>query len=145
MYPDCAFRFETPDDRGFNFLVELDNETERVRTKQDVESIELKFRGYDAHQSQFAANDPNRYVVLFVTTRGDGRLRNIISLADAVMSNRHRTVFIGAGLDTLRAHDPFHDAIFEDHRGLMRTLIPQFKPEWKSKESVKHVDSTVLI
>lgn len=125
MFPDCAFRVETSDDRGFNFVVELDNGTERVRTKQDVESIERKLRGYDAHQSQFAANDPKRYVVLFVTTRGSGRLHNIMSLADAVMSNRHRTVFIGTGLDVLRASDPFSDAIFEDHRGLKRTLIPQ--------------------
>lgn len=145
MFPDCAFRIATPDNRGFNFVLELDNGTERVRTKQDVESIERKLRGYDAHQSQFAANDPQRYVVLFITTRGDERLRNIMQLADAVMQNRHRTVFIGTGLRTLTASDPFSDAIFEDHRGLKRTLIPQFNSEWKTKESVKQVSPTVLI
>ena len=58
VVPDCAFQLHTPDGRVFHYCVELDNGTERVRSRLDVESIERKLRGYDAHQSQFAALDP---------------------------------------------------------------------------------------
>jgi len=124
LYPDSAFQLVTPDNRTFNFVVELDNGTERVRSQQDVESIERKLRGYDAHQSQFAASDPRRYLVLFVTTRSEHRLKHILDLADMVMTNRQRTVFIGVDQRTMVNSDPFHDAIFGDHRGLRRTLMP---------------------
>ena len=124
MFPDCAFRVEASDDRGFNFVVELDNGTERVRTKQDVESIERKLRGYDAHQSQFAAFSHDRYVVLFVTTRSDVRVRNILTLADNIMTNRQRTVFVGCSLDELLRSDPFRQPVFKDRRLLQRTLLP---------------------
>ena len=52
VVPDCAFQLHTPDGRLFHFCVELDNGTERVRSRLDVESIERKLRGYDAHQAQ---------------------------------------------------------------------------------------------
>lgn len=124
MYPDCAFQLAATDGRTFNFMVELDNGTERVRTKQDVESIERKLRAYDAHQSQFAAGDPQRYMVLFVTTRSEQRLKHILDLADLVMTNRQRTVFIGSSLNPLLDGDPFIQPLLTDHRGLRRTLIP---------------------
>ena len=132
MFPDCAFQLVTPDGRGFNFVVEVDNSTERARTKQDVESIERKLRGYDAHQSQFAVNDPQRYLVLFVTTRSQQRLKHILDLADMLMQNRQRTVFIGGELSTLIAGDPFRDAVFSDHRRLKQILIPLRRRSEKS-------------
>ncbi|MCA9036162.1 MAG: replication-relaxation family protein [Planctomycetaceae bacterium] len=122
--PDCAFQLMTTDGRAFNFMVELDNGTERVRTKQDVESIERKLRGYDAHQARFSANDPERYMVLFVTTRTEQRLKHILDLADLVMTNRQRTVFVGGNLTQLLKDDPFTQPLLTDHRGLKRTLIP---------------------
>ncbi len=124
MYPDCAFQLVNAKGRAFNFVLELDNGTERMRSRQDVESIERKIRGYDIHQSQFAADDPNRYVVLFVTTRSVYRLPKILSLADTFMQNRQRTVFVGCDFDTLLASNPFHDAVFTDHRCLRRTIVP---------------------
>lgn len=133
LYPDCAFQLVTQDGRSFNFVVELDNGTERVRSKLDVESIERKLRGYDAHQSQFEALDPERYLVLFVTTRSQQRLKHILDLAAMVMQNPQRTVFIGSDLNTVLAGDPFADAQFVDHRGLKRTLIPTFKNSLKMK------------
>ena len=135
LYPDCAFQLVTPDRRPFNFVVELDNGTERVRTKQDVESIERKVRGYDAHQSRFAANDPRRYLVLFVTTRSKQRLKHILDLADMVMVNRQRTVFIGADSGSIASSDLFRDALFDDHRGLKRTLLPLAVPATKKPAS----------
>lgn len=125
LFPDCAFQIVTPDNQAFHFVVELDNGTERVRTKQDIESIERKLRGYDAHQSQYGAGDPNRYQVVFVTTRSERRLRHILDLAGLVMCNPQRTVFLGCTLQSLAVSDPFRDVVFEDHRGLKRMLVPR--------------------
>lgn len=125
VYPDCAFQIRTQDERTFHYCIELDNGTERVRSKLDTESIERKLRGYDAHQSQFAADDPNRYLVLFVTTRSQDRLRHILDLAALVMKNPNRTVFVGVSLsDYLACGDPLRQAVITDHRGLKRTLVP---------------------
>jgi len=132
VYPDCAFQLVGKDGRGFNYVLELDNGTERMRSKQDVESIERKIRGYDAHQVQFAAGHPDRYLVLFVTTRSKLRLPKIMRLADGLMQNRRRTVFVGCDFATLLRSDPFSDAIFEDHRFLKRTLLPIAEPRGKN-------------
>ena len=124
VVPDCAFQLHTPDGRSFHFCVELDNGTERVRSRLDVESIERKLRGYDAHQSQFAALDPQRYLVLFVTTRSRDRLTHILDLAGRVMRNPQRTVFVGVALNEyLNSDDPCGAALLTDHRGLQRSLV----------------------
>ena len=137
MYPDCAFQLATSSGKLFNFVVEVDNGSERVRSKQDVESIERKIRGYDAHQSQFAADAPARYLVLFLTTRSPYRLQTILSLADALIQNRQRTVFVGCDLDTFRKTDPFLNPVFVDHRSLKRTIIPMGNSERRSQRPVK--------
>ncbi|TWT51716.1 hypothetical protein KOR42_34030 [Thalassoglobus neptunius] len=124
LFPDCAFQLVTRDGQEFNFVVELDNGTERIRTAKDVESIERKLRGYDAHQSQFASSDRQRYLVLFVTTRSSERTKRILDLAALVMQNPQRTVFLACDLPTLDQHDPFEKPVFVDHRGLKRTLLP---------------------
>ena len=124
VVPDCAFQLHTPDGRSFHFCVELDNGTERVRSRLDVESIERKLRGYDAHQSQFAALDSQRYLVLFVTTRSRDRLTHILDLASRVMRNPQRTVFVGVTLDEyLNSDDPCGAALLTDHRGFKRSFI----------------------
>lgn len=133
LYPDGVFRIATPAGREFNFVIELDNGTERVQSAKDVESIERKIRGYDAHQSQFSANDDGRYLVLFVTTRSDIRTKHILDLAGLAMENTQRTVFLGCNLDSLLARNPFTDAVFKDHRGLRRTLIPRSTIQTKRK------------
>lgn len=122
--PDCAFQLVDADQRTFNFMVEVDNGTERVRSKLDVESIERKLRGYDLHQSQFRGDDPQRYRVVFVTTRSRVRLDHILQLAGAVMQNPQRTVFVGCNLTDLQKSNPFRDEILTDHRGLKKALVP---------------------
>jgi hypothetical protein len=125
VFPDCAFQLQVPGDKPYHFCIELDNGTERVRSQLDTESIERKLRGYDAHQRQFAALDPQRYLVLFVTTRSSERLRHILDLAALVMQNPQRTVFVGVDLATyLACGNPFRQAVLTDHRGLKRTLLP---------------------
>lgn len=124
LYPDCSFSVRKPDGRSFLFMVELDNGTERIRSPHDLSSIERKLRAYDAHQSQFEKFDPDRYLVLFVTTRSEIRVKNILTHAAAVMRHPNRTVFLGCDLQSLKSSDPFRDAVFQDHRGLKRTLVP---------------------
>lgn len=140
VYPDGAFVLRRCDGKQFPFCVEFDNGTERVRSKQDVECIERKLRAYDAHQSQFAAHDADRYLVLMVTTRSRLRLDNMMSLAASVMQQPQRTVFLGANLEALLLVNPFKEAAFADHRGLKRMLIPKVtEPRTKSRQSVQQL------
>lgn len=144
IYPDGAFVLRRSDGKTFPFCVELDNGTERVRSKLDVECIERKLRGYDAHQSQFATFDPDRYLVLLVTTRTKQRLDNMLRLASAVMQQTQRTVFIGASLTELLKVDPFENSVFEDHRCLKRTLIPRMTPAKTSQSTEQLAASAVM-
>ena len=124
LRPDCAFQLLRADGRRFHFVVELDCSTERLRTPRNVESIERKIRGYDQHQGAFDALDPQRYLVLFITTRSRDRLDHILQLAADVMDNPDRTVFLGATLSDFLSSDPFRDSVLRDHRGLRRMIIP---------------------
>ena len=125
LYPDAAFQLAAPGGRAFNFVVELDNGTERVRSQQDIESISRKIKGYDAHQASFDAFDPRRYVVLFVTTRSQVRLTHILKTARDLMKNPQRLVFLGIDLDSfLSAENPVTEHCFCDHRGKHFPLIP---------------------
>lgn len=124
MAPDCALVVRRQDGHTYPFIIELDNGTERVRTKQDVESIERKLRGYDAHQSKYDKFDPNRYLVIFITTRSELRLQHILQTAGEVMTQPQRRVFLGANLERLLSVDPFRESVLEDHRGLKRLLVP---------------------
>lgn len=127
LFPDCAFQLVNPDGRQYNFVVELDNGTERIRSSKDIESIERKIRGYDSHQSQFNANDSQRYIVVFIATQSTTRAERILALASEVMTNPQRTVFIGCSLTELVNCDPVVDEIFQDNRGLRRRLAPMPK------------------
>jgi hypothetical protein len=123
LYPDAAFVIERSDGRRFSFVLEFDNGTERVRSKQDVESIERKLRGYVAHQARYKAHDSGRYLVLFITTRSKQRLKYVMEMADEVMSQKSRRVFLGCSLQSFVSADSFEEAVFVDHRGLRRTIV----------------------
>ena len=136
LYPDCAFQMVGSDSRPFNFVVELDNGTERVRSKLDIESIERKLRGYDAHQANFQAFDQRRFVVLFITTRSAVRLDHILDLAQMISTKKERTLFMGIDLKTIQNSDPFCEAVFRDQRGLKRMLLPMPAPSERKTEKV---------
>ena len=97
LRPDAAFQI-LAGQRAFNFMIELDNGSERVRSLKEIESIQRKIRGYDSHSQAMKAFDPSRYVVLFVTTRPGDRLKHIMAATDALMTNRQRTLFLGTTL-----------------------------------------------
>jgi len=129
LYPDCAFQLFTPGGRAFNFVVELDNGTERIRSPQDIESIVRKLRGYDLHQSSTPSFDHGRFVVLFVTTRSVDRLSHILEAAARIMRNPKRTLFLGVTLSEFLNHDaPLTMPIFRSPIGRQQSLIPSKSP-----------------
>ncbi len=137
LRPDAAFQI-VANGRPFNFVVELDNGTERVRSRQDVESIERKIRGYDSHSRAFHAFDPQRYVVLFVTTRCGERLKHVMASADSLMSNRQRTLFLGVALPQFLASDKVLDLpLFLTPRFSFSSLIPAANDSKRQKQSAK--------
>ena len=111
--------------RAFNFVIELDNGTERIRSPQDVESIERKVRGYDLHQSATPSFDHGRFVVLFVTTRSSDRLAHILQAATRIMRNPRRTLFLGVTLSAFLNHDkPLTAPLFMSPTGRQQSLVP---------------------
>src|SRR5712691_9113224 len=131
LYPDCAFQLFTPIGSNvarppFNFVVELDNGTERIRSPQDIESIERKVRGYDLHQSSTPSFDHGRFVVLFVTTRSADRLTHILQAAARIMRNPKRTLFLGVTLAAFLTHDePLTAPIFHSPTGRKLALLAE--------------------
>jgi hypothetical protein len=124
LRPDATFQL-VANDRAFNFVCELDNGSERVRSRQDIESIERKIRGYDSHSRAFRAFDPQRYVVLFVTTRCSERLKHLMAAADSLMNNRQKTLFLGATLPSVLASgDVLHRQFFLTPRFEHTSLLP---------------------
>ncbi len=123
LWPDAAFELHTPDGRQFNFLVELDNGTERVRSDKDTESWQRKVHLYNLFQDR---SYPHRFRVLVVTTRCAGRLRSILSLASHhAVRNPHRSLFYAVHLDDYLAEaDAIIRPCFQNHHGKPVALIP---------------------
>lgn len=124
-FPDCAFQIQNSQS-NYNYFVEFDTGSERIRSTQDVESIERKLRIYDAYQLRYKALDPRRPVVVFVT-KSPERLSHILQAAQEVLKNPRRTVIVGTTLKRcLLASDPLSEG-FQDNRGRSRGLLPATK------------------
>jgi hypothetical protein len=122
LFPDCAFELATPTGGQFNYVVELDNGTERVRSPKDVDSWQRKIRLYDQLQNR---SYPNRFRVLVVTTRSGERLTHIMEAAADLMSNRDRNLFYGVHLESyLSQADPLYHACFVNHRKQSLAMLP---------------------
>lgn len=120
VLPDCAFRMRLPQCQ-LNFVVELDNGTERVRSEKEVESWERKIRLYDAYQDRVS----HRFRVLIVTTRSGDRLQRILDAAGQLSGNPQRRLFYGIHLaDFLRTEDAVAALCFRDHTGRRVSLVP---------------------
>ena len=122
LIPDCAFELHTADGQQFNFLVELDNSTERIHSEKDVESWQRKIRLYEQFQD---GNYPHRFRVLAVTTRSHHRLHHILAMARERARNPRRLLVYAVHLDDYLA-DP--NAIlthgFYNHHGCRVALVP---------------------
>lgn len=130
VLPDCAFELHTPSGRQFNFLVELDNGTERIRSEKDTDSWRRKIRLYNLLQDR---THPHRFRVLVVCTRSRDRVTTILKLAAEQASNRGRSLFYGAHLaDYLQESDAVARTCFRDHRGQPVSLVPVLSASEKS-------------
>ena len=129
LWPDCAFELHTPDGRQFNFLVEIDNGTERVCSTKNVDSWQRKIRLYYALQAQ---SRPARFRVLILASRCSRRLAAILELARQLAPTPQLSLFYGTHLPRYLAHrDPLRAACFTDHRGRPVPLIP--RPQIKTR------------
>jgi hypothetical protein len=123
-YPDSVFELHVPDGRRFNFLVELDNGTERVRSEKDTDSWQKKIRLYNVLQDR---NYPDRFRVLVVCTRCSGRLRSILQLAGQHATNPQRALLYGVHLDDyLKEPDALCAPCFRNHRDEPVSLVSGF-------------------
>lgn len=121
LFPDCAFEIRTPDGFQLNFLVELDNGTERVRSDKDTDSWQRKIRLYEQLQD---TNYPRRFRVLVVTTRSRERLDHILAMARAQARNPRRSLLYAVHLgDYLSQSDPLYSPCFRDHHKRPVALI----------------------
>jgi hypothetical protein len=122
LFPDCAFQLVSPKGAQFNFFVELDNSTERVRSDKDTESWDRKIRLYDELQEK---TFPRRFRVLVVTTRSLERLTHILESARDTARNPRRSLFYGVYLpEYLAQADAMVVPCFRDHRGKPVSLLP---------------------
>ena len=111
----------TLDGQQFNFLVELDNGTERVRSDKDADSWQRKIRLYEQLQDQ---TFPHRFRVLVVTTRSRERLDHILDVATEHARNPRRSLFYAVHLDDyLGQFDAVRHPCFRDHHGRPVSLI----------------------
>ena len=137
IWPDSAFRLIAPGGYPFNFVVELDNSTETVRSQRDADSWERKIRLYD----QFQDVCERRFRVLVVTTRSQERLKHILDAAQALQRNRWRSLFYGVYLpDYLQQSDAIRGACFLDHRGRPIALVRK-----ATKPVTKTLPSQILV
>lgn len=120
LYPDCAFQLVLQDGRTFNYLVELDNHTEQIRSTKDADSWQKKVRLYDDLQSSASS----RFRVLVVTTRSGPRLKTILALASACATNRQRSLLLGTTLPAYLAEPTATSSpVFLDHHLRAVSLI----------------------
>jgi hypothetical protein len=121
LFPDAAFQLQGIDGQEWNFFVELDNRTERVRSAKDSQSWERKIRLYDSYQDIC----PFRFRVLVLTTGGDARLRHILETARELVRNPHRSLFCGTTLEKYLAEpEPLTGPCFLDQWQESVSLLP---------------------
>ncbi len=120
LFPDSAFAIRLADQQ-FNFVVELDNGTERVRSQRDADSWERKLRLYEAYQDQAST----RLRVLIVSTRSHERADYIRRTAAALAHNPQRMLAYSVHLDAYFAEpDALCAACFTDHCGRQVAMLP---------------------
>ena len=141
--PDGCFTLRDPYGGVHHLVIELDNGTERVESTKTVESIQRKIEGYDRHQAQFDARDPQRYFVVLVTTRTSMRTKHMIDTARRCMQTPDRTVFLATELQKyLQSDNPFVQPCFIDNRGQHRPLVKVRKPTMTEQFSSSSVTSS---
>lgn len=121
LYPDNTFQIVAPDGKEFNFFLEIDCSTERIRSTKDAESWERKLRIYDRWQNR----STTRARVLIVAVRDSDRIKHILEAAARITENPHRSLFYGVTLPAYLAEpDSLTSPCFRDHRSNPVSLVP---------------------
>lgn len=119
LYPDLAFQLLLPDSRAFQFFVEIDCGSERVRSEKDADSWQRKIKFYDA----YADESQQRFRVLVVVTGGEERY-NILAAAAVLARDPRRSLVYGSTLDAyLKIPEAVTSACWLDHRSLRVPLF----------------------
>lgn len=119
LWPDGAFQLLVAD-QEYDFFVEVDNGTERLRSSRDTDSWEKKIRLYD----RFQDSSGRRFRVLVVCTRNSERVQHILDLAAGTQRLPQRSLCYGIGLpDYLASPVPLSSPCFRDHRGKPVSLL----------------------
>lgn len=142
LFPDGAFQLTTPQGQSFNFCLELDCGTERLRSGRDRESIERKVHFYDRYQDTAA----ERFRVLFVVTRNSDRLRHILETAKAVVRNPRRSLCYGVLLQRFLAEpEAATIAILHNHHLDSVALVPEPSRTAASPDRSRSIEASELV
>jgi len=109
LFPDRRFTILLPNGQHFVNCIELDNSTETILSRSEIDSIEVKMRKYlhDLAETGYS------YRVQFVVTRSRKRAAHIIELAARLQPPIDFAPFYVVYLDDyLSSDDPFLDPIF---------------------------------
>lgn len=120
LFPDRRFTVATPAGGRFVNCIELDNSTETLVSRTDVDSIELKMKKYlhDLKETGYA------YRVQFVVTRSAERVKHIRQLAARLQpSVKFAPFYVVLLAEYLDAANPFLDPIFTSSRSSRIALL----------------------
>jgi len=135
LFPDRRFTIVLPNGRQFLNCIELDNSTETVVSKSEIDSIEMKMRKY-LHDLNERAYD---YRVQFVVTRSRDRANHILELAARLRPQTDFAPFYVVYLDDyLSTTDSFLAPIFASPRN---PRIPLLRAQVETLHSVQRPSS----
>lgn len=121
LFPDAAFQLIAPAGKALNFLVELDNSTERINSDKETDSWQRKINLYEAH----ADHTVERFRVLIVVQGSQDRLERILKIASRLAHNPRRSLIYGVTLDVYRRDaSPISSSCWINHRLESVALLP---------------------
>jgi hypothetical protein len=124
LAPDASFTLVDQAGKEFQFHVELDMGTERIRSTRTDQSLEAKLRFYD----RWATVQARRFRVLFLVASDSAARRDrILQAFHDLTTNRLRTLVYAATLQDLLQTTSMHAPVFHDHRGRVHSLYPPLR------------------
>ena len=145
LWFDWRFRLRTPSG-SYAFNVELDCSTETIVSLAETDTVARKIRLIDAADAQYDAFDPRRSVTIFVTTRSDQRMRNILRAAATIVRNPRRALIYGIYLPhCLATEQPLMSRCFSDNRTRSVALLTPSMLRPKTIETAPQLACTAYV
>ena len=126
LYPDFVFTIRAHNGERFHYCLELDNNTQTIRSMTNLESLEWKIRRYEAYQ--YAAVDRgHNFRVLFITSGGCTHAKNIAKAAAEILLEPRRELVLCCRIqDYLQAMNPLTQRLFVSNRGQRAAMLPKY-------------------